>query len=148
MIRPRRSRIMPLLARRAQRKDPARLVSTTVSQSSSLIRMRSPSLVTPALATSTSTGPPSFSSASVNAASTEAVSVTSQRTPMSPSGASPERCVTATVSPASANDRAIARPMPRLPPVTRTVRGSLMPSNLVDYRWVAGAGRHTVDACP
>ena len=38
--------------------------------------------------------------------------------------------------------------MPRLPPVTRTVRGSLMLSNLVDYRWVAGAGRHTVDTCP
>ena len=53
----------------------------TVSQSSSLIRISRVSLVTPALATSTSTGPPSFSSASVNAASTDAVSVTSQRTP-------------------------------------------------------------------
>ena len=41
----------------------------------------------------------------------------------------------------------MARPMPRLPPVTRTVRGSLMLSNLVDYRWVAGAARHTVDRC-
>ena len=40
----------------------------------------------PALATSTSTGPPSFSSASVKAASTDAVSVTSQRTPGRPSG--------------------------------------------------------------
>ncbi len=38
-IRPRRSRIIPLLARRAQRKAPARLVSMTVSQSSSLIRI-------------------------------------------------------------------------------------------------------------
>ena len=47
MIRPRRSRIMPLLARRAQRKAPARLVSMTESQSSSLIRMSRPSLVMP-----------------------------------------------------------------------------------------------------
>ena len=57
MIRPRRSRIMPLLARRAQRKAPARLVSTTESNSSSLMRMRSWSLVMPALATRTSIGP-------------------------------------------------------------------------------------------
>ena len=119
----------------------------TVSQSSSLIRISRPSLVTPALATSTSIGPPSFSSASVKAASTDAVSVTSQRTPTRPSGASPDRWVTATWSPAAAKDRAMASPMPRFPPVTRTVRGSLMPSNLVDYRWVAGAARHTVDGC-
>jgi hypothetical protein len=47
-------------------------------------------LVIPALATSTSTGPLTFST-SVNAASTEAVSVTSQETPSTPSGAWPVR---------------------------------------------------------
>ena len=50
----------------------------TVSNSSSLIRISRVSRVMPALATSTSIGPPSFSSASVKAASTDAVSVTSQ----------------------------------------------------------------------
>ncbi len=56
-MRPRRSRIMPLVARRTHRKAPARLVSTTDAKSSSLIRISSVSLVMPALATSTSTGP-------------------------------------------------------------------------------------------
>ena len=76
MMRPRRSRIMPLLARRAQRNEPVRLTSMTSSNSSSDIRMRSWSRVTPALATSTSTGP-CAASISANAASTLAVSRTS-----------------------------------------------------------------------
>src|SRR6476619_5771041 len=115
-IRPLRRRIMPLLARRAQRKAPARLVLMTESNSSSLIRIIRVSRVIPALATRTSTGPASFSSASVKAASTDA--------------------------------RAIARPMPRLPPVTSTLRGSAIeflhqilvrvraPGTLADYPWV------------
>src|SRR5262249_43283804 len=61
-------------------------------------------------------------STSVNAASTAAASVTSQRTPSSPSGAPLPRWVTATLSPSSANARATASPMPRLPPVTSTER--------------------------
>src|SRR3954469_2031018 len=73
----------------------------------------------PALLTSTSTGP-WCSSTSVNARSTAAASVTSHCTPNSPSGAPLPRWVTATESPASANDRAIASPIPRLPPVTST----------------------------
>ena len=72
----------------------------TESNSSSLIRMSSVSRVMPALATSTSTGPPKISSAAVKAASTEAESVTSHRTPCSPSGGSPERWVMTTLSPA------------------------------------------------
>ena len=90
MMRPRRSRIMPLLARRAQRKAPVRLTSMTSSNSSSVIRMSSWSRVTPALATSTSTGP-CAASISANAASTLAVSRTSPTTPRTPSGRSPER---------------------------------------------------------
>ena len=88
--RPRRSFSMPLDARLATRHEPARLVSTTEVNSSSVIRMISWSLVTPALATSTSTGPCS-ASASVKAVSTDAASVTSHRTPNRPSGGSPER---------------------------------------------------------
>ena len=55
--RPRRSCSIPLDARFATRHEPARLVSTTSAKSSSDIRMISWSRVTPALATSTSTGP-------------------------------------------------------------------------------------------
>ena len=125
MIRPARALIIPFEARRAHRKAPARLVSSTASKSSSLIRMRSVSLVMPAFATSTSTGRPRICSASVKAASTLAESVTSQRTPLSPSGASPLRWVMTTSSPASAKARAMARPMPRLPPVTSTAAGGV-----------------------
>ena len=81
---------MPLDARLATRHEPARLVATTSAKSSSDIRMISWSRVMPALATSTSTGP-SAPSTSVNAASTEAGSVTSHRTPCSPAGGSPDR---------------------------------------------------------
>ena len=73
----------------------------------------------PALLMSTSTGPCSDSTA-LNAASTAEASVTSQRTPNSPSGASPLRWVIATWSPPAAKARAMANPMPRLPPVTNT----------------------------
>src|SRR3954454_22787130 len=124
--RRRRWRMLPSAARRAQRKAPARLVSRTESKSSSLMRMSRVSRVMPALATSTSTGPPKIPSASVNAASTEAESVTSHVTPCRPSGGSPERCVMTTLSPASAKALAIARPMPRLPPVTSTFRACIV----------------------
>ena len=123
MIRPRRRRSMPLAARLASRKEPVRLVSMTEDQSSSLIRSSSVSWVMPALATSTSTGPWA-SSTSAKAASTASGSVTSQRTSSAPSGAPPLRVVTATLSPWARNASAIARPMPRLPPVTSTERGS------------------------
>src|SRR4051794_23390735 len=75
----------------------------------------------PALATRTSTGP-CASSTRVNALSTWAGSVTSHGTARIPAGGSPLRWVTATVSPASRNASATARPMPRLPPVTSTER--------------------------
>jgi Flp pilus assembly protein TadG len=119
MIRPRRRRSMPLAARLASRNEPVRLVSMTEDQSSSDIRRTSVSAVMPAFATRTSTGP-CAASISTNAASTAAGSVTSQRTSRVPSGAPPLRVVTATWSPFATNASAIARPMPLLPPVTRT----------------------------
>ena len=64
-------------------------------------------------------------SISVKAASTAAGSVMSQRTSSVPSGAPPLRVVTATRSPLATKASAIARPMPRLPPVTRTERPTL-----------------------
>ena len=94
----------------------------TEAQSSSDIRTSKPSAVIPALATSTSTGP-CAASTSANAASTAAGSVMSQRTSRHPSGAPPLRVVTATWSPWATNASAIARPMPRLPPVTSTDLG-------------------------
>ena len=63
----------------------------TLVKSSSLIRSSSPSLLMPALDTSTSTGPPKCSSTAAKAASTSAVDVTSHFTPNSPSGGSDER---------------------------------------------------------
>ena len=91
----------------------------TEDQSSSDIRSSSVSLVMPALATRTSTGP-CASSTCANAASTCSGSVMSHRTSSVPSGAPPLRVVTATLSPCATNASAIARPMPRLPPVTST----------------------------
>ena len=88
---------------------------------SSLIRSSKVSSVIPAFDTRISTGPCSASTA-VKAASTSSAEVTSQRTPKMPSGAPLPRCVIATLSPFAANARAIARPMPRLPPVTSTER--------------------------
>ena len=85
MIRPRLRRSIPLVARLATRHEPPRFVSTTAEKSSSDIRMMSWSRVIPALATSTSTGPCSASTCS-KAASTDAGSVTSQRTPNRPAG--------------------------------------------------------------
>jgi hypothetical protein len=66
-----------------------RLASTTEVKLASLIRRSRPSLVTPALETSTSTGPSSASTAA-KAASTEAVEVTSHCTAKKPSGGGDE----------------------------------------------------------
>src|SRR6202012_5638732 len=93
----------------------------TFSNFSSVIRMRNASAASPALDTSTSTGP-WCASTSLKARSTASLSVTSHSTPNSPSGAPDPRCVTATLWPSAASRCAIARPIPRFPPVTRTER--------------------------
>jgi hypothetical protein len=51
------ARIMPFIARRASRMEPARFVWSTESMSSSDMRMSSVSRVMPAFATRTATGP-------------------------------------------------------------------------------------------
>src|SRR5438128_3634952 len=75
----------------------------------------------PAFATRTSTGP-CPASAAANAASTAAGSRTSHLTTVRPGTSAPDREVTVTASPAAASLRAIASPIPRLPPVTRADR--------------------------
>jgi len=97
------------------------LVSTTEENSSSVMRISNVSRVIPALATTTSMVGPSCSSAAAKAASTETGSPTSHATAASPSGAAPERDATTTWWPSSRIRRAIARPIPRFPPVTRAV---------------------------
>jgi hypothetical protein len=76
MIRPHRLRIIGRSTALVQRKAPRRLVCSTSSQSSSLIRMMSPSRVTPALLTRMSIRPHA-SPAWVTIRSTPAVSRTS-----------------------------------------------------------------------
>src|ERR1700742_4591306 len=117
--RPNRFRCMLRDARWTTRNAPVRLASMTFSNRSSVIRMRNASAETPALDTTTSTGP-WCSSIALKARSTASLSVTSHSTPNSPSGAPDPRCVTATLWPSAASRCAIARPIPRFPPVTRT----------------------------
>ena len=94
-MRPNLALSMPFDARFTTRKAPERFVSMTEVKSSSVIRMSKVSLVMPALATTTSTGP-SSASIVLNAVSMEAASVTSARTVKLPVGPSPDRAVTAT----------------------------------------------------
>src|SRR5713226_6597658 len=111
-IRPQRADRMSSSARRVQWKAPDRLVSTTLSQSSALMRMARPSRRWPALLTSTCTGP-KRSRASTKARSTASGSDTSAwRSP-------PFRLSVATFQPRSRRASATAAPIPRVPPVTR-----------------------------
>src|SRR5205823_5749538 len=125
-IRPQRRLIMPRAACFVTKNAPFKLMSRTVSQSSSPIRNSRLSRVVPALFTSTSTRPKSRSTAATTV-STCPASATSQAYPWpvpSPSALAvswarpPSRARTATRAPARANVCAIAWPIPRVPPVT------------------------------
>src|SRR5215469_2541635 len=95
------------------------------------------SLVMPALATTTSTGP-CVASATANASSTAVESRTSHLATVRPGTSSPERDVIVTLSPAADSRLAMARPRPRLPPVTRTERP------IVHLRWSGARERARV----
>src|SRR5256885_8366482 len=128
---------MPLSARRVARKAPERLVASTCSHSSSSSCIERPSARTPALFTSTSTGPKRCSS-SAKSSLTASGSATSPRTdsawppaasisettPAAPS--SSVRKFTPTGQPSAASMRAIAAPIPREAPVT-----SALPSRAI-----------------
>src|SRR5690348_4391668 len=131
MIRPQRRLIIPRAACLVTRKAPFRLVFRTVSQSSSPIRNNKLSRVVPALLTTTSMRPKSFSTAAT-VVSTCCASLTSQPyprpppppSPPLPSDAAASRALatslpsTATREPTRASPWAMACPIPRLPPVT------------------------------
>src|SRR6478752_1222171 len=110
-IRPQRAESMSSSARRVQWKAPDRLVSTTLPQSSALMRIARPSRRWPALLTSTWTGP-KRSRASAKARSTASGSDTSAWR------SAPFRLSVATFHPRSRSASATAAPMPRVPPVT------------------------------
>ena len=128
-ILPHRPFNMPGRARLVQRKAPVRLAAMTSSQSRSFIRIRRLSRRSPALLTSTSTGP-SVVSISSKAPATLSAFVTSMRTTIEPgystdAAAAPSlssRYPMATCTPSSARDATVARPIPRLAPVTRATR--------------------------
>src|SRR3954452_11535948 len=120
---------MPFRARRVVRKAPVKLVSSTRSQASSSICGDNPSARTPALFTSTSTGP-NRSSRALKICSGAAGSDTSPRTAtaLPPASSIPAitfaappssvRKFTPTGQPSCASARAIAAPIPREAPVT------------------------------
>src|SRR5438132_602209 len=136
-----------LLARKAA----FRLVWMTRSQSASLIRITSVSRVKPALLTSTSRRPQRFTTAStampgaalsVKSACTAIVSWPAWESTSTRVSASALRLlyVMATVAPASPNSSALARPIPRLPPVTSTT-WPLKPSDMDRLEQAVHAGQ-------
>src|SRR5262245_52581703 len=133
MIRPERCFIMISAAIRQNRNTPSRLVPNTVRQSSSDIRTNRPSRITPALFTRMSSFPPhSFCTRSIQsfavfgAAASPCIDraippdcITSATSALAASRL--PRYTNATLAPSAANDLTIARPMPRLPPVTSAI---------------------------
>ena len=129
-----------------QLKTPLRLVSMTVSQSSSLMRKASPSRVTPALFTRMSTLPkasmiflPTAAVASVSEISTAnacaepgwavLISAVVDEQLLS------ERLTTATLAPSAAKREAMAFPIPRPPPVTTATLSSSLSHNAPSLSW-------------
>ena len=110
-------------------KGPRRFASITAFQSSSLRRMTTLSRVRPALFTRMSSEPNAPSTSAISCVTAE-VSATSQANPRAspPSSAATRsavllsRPVTATRAPHSTREAAIARPIPRVLPVTRATR--------------------------
>src|SRR5262245_33643896 len=112
-------------ASRSPRSTPPKFTSICSSCSPAVVARKPPGLATPALFTSTSTGPPHRATRSRKPAN-DASSRTSRPRP-SPSkpaarsaASSEPKSPMATLAPAEARRRATASPMPRAPPVTAT----------------------------
>ncbi len=126
-MRPLRRFIMPLIAPRVVWNAPFRLASSTASQSSSLSRSRMLSRVRPALLTRMSIGPERrFRRGKRRSDLLRHRDVAARRrrrarpAPPPPSRArSASRPTIATFAPAPCSARAMARPMPRVLPVTK-----------------------------
>src|SRR5947209_4559089 len=121
---------MGLSAALLARKAAFRLVCSTTSQSASLMRITRVSRVSPALLTRMSSRPNSFTAASAPTAgapeSAKSACIAMALPPARETSSTKLsasalrlRYVIATFTPAAANSVAAARPMPRLPPVTR-----------------------------
>ena len=114
-----------------KRNAPFRFVSSTVSQSASLMRISRPSRVTPALFTRMSTLPQSariFSAAAftsaesdTSTASAHALRPSARISAATFSEFSTVRETTTTSAPSAANFNAMARPIPRPAPVTTAI---------------------------
>ena len=113
---------MEAIAARAVKNAPSRLVARTSRHCSSDILMASPSRVTPALTTATSTGPNSCDRRLDGVVDRDECDTSTAKDFAHPAGASAEREKATTVSPFSTKYWAIAAPMPRLAPVTMTWR--------------------------
>ena len=130
MMRPHRRFIMPRDAARIATNAPRRLASSTASQSSSLMRNRMLSRVRPALFTRMSIAPKSFSTLSTSAVDGRRIAdVAGEAARLRRDRAAavlardPRRVRRRRRARRhSASDSAIARPMPRVLPVTRAVR--------------------------
>src|SRR3954453_2236918 len=122
-IEPLRRFIIPRATARHVWKTPPRFVLMTSFQSSSGIRASRPSRVTPALFTRMSRSPASrtrrLASSALATSACTAVAPASAATCSASSR--PELELSVTLAPARANSSAIARPIPREPPVTRAV---------------------------
>src|SRR5579875_47557 len=132
ITRPQRLRIMPGRTCWMQRKEPSKLIRSTASQSAGFIRTAKPSRVMPALFTSTSTRPLTFSarpkaslidSGERRSRSTAINSHPEPRIASANSGLDSMVVAAATTSnPERQSARAIDRPIPRLAPVTNATR--------------------------
>ena len=152
-MRPQRRARMPGSTARAHRKAPFRFTASVRSNSSSVSSSRSRGIATPALLTSTSTGP-SSPSAERTISTTARVSDTSAamararrpfaRTASAVSSAfrTRSRQFTTTSAPVPASASAIARPMPRDAPVTSAVRPVRSAHASMDQRSVTTASGH------
>ena len=131
MMRPERCLTNARVKAFVNKNAPLRFVSSTASQSASLMRISNPSRVTPALLTRMSTRPVSpriFSAAAATAAASATSTACAQaflptaRTSSATFRAfSAVRETQATSAPSAANFKAMARPMPRPAPVTTAI---------------------------
>src|SRR5699024_637266 len=139
------------------RKAPLRLVWMTLSKSSSFMAMARPSRVMPALLTRIWMPPSSLTAVSIRvlAASGSATSPWTARTCTPRASSSCSVCWAAaalpayektTLAPRRASSRQMARPMPRLPPVTTAVFPLMLPISFSFQRRAqgvdVGAGLH------
>ncbi len=143
MMRPQRRAFMPGNVRRRRRTAPSNFSSRSSFHNSSVMSMNGMAREVPALLTTISTGPKAVSTAPCMAlmaspsrisqawAEIRAPGTAASISALASSSTSPRRATMATWAPELANSRAMALPRPRLPPVIRAVRPSILHSMMV-----------------